>query len=267
MKLLIDGDIVVYACGFASDTRTYICPSGAEFKYKKDAVAHCAEGGDDKELIRKEVTHAEPEDCVRRMHRFIRDLRETCDVAMDYEIYLSGDKNFREKVAVTHPYKGNRDDADRPHHYQLLRDFLVDELGAIIVDGMEADDAMGIAQCTAAGGLEPCDETCIVTIDKDLNMIPGWHYNWRKDDMFFVTEKQAGYHFHKQMLMGDRTDNIFGITKVGEVTATKMLKGLNWDDRAYVIKQAYDKEFGVENGLTRYNENWHLLWILREERT
>ena len=31
----------------------------------------------------------------------------------------------------------------------------------------------------------------IATLDKDLDGCPGWHYNWVKDDMYYVSEVEA----------------------------------------------------------------------------
>lgn len=263
MKLLIDGDIVVYSCGHASDTREYII-NDQSFKYKKEAVQYCKDNKFDKDKIEKVVTHSSEEECLSNVTHFINRLRETCDYAMEYTVYLTGKDNFREKVAVTVPYKGNRDDSQKPFHYAAIREYLLRNHRGVLVDGMEADDAMGIAQWKSE---QDWSKTCIVSTDKDLNMIPGTHYNWQKDLMYDIDPYEADYFFHKQLLMGDPIDNIIGIKGIGDKTADKILAGKGWDERAYIIKQQYDKAFGVQNGLTRYNENYQLLWILREEMT
>lgn len=157
--------------------------------------------------------------------------------ADDYQIYLTGEGNFREEVAVTLPYKGNRDELHKPTHYTAIKQYLIDVWQAETVEGMEADDAMGIEQykdlvyVDGYGYVNPIDsaaspalaETIICTLDKDLDMIPGWHYNWRKKTKYWIDEEQAMRNFYKQMLMGDRTDNIQGVPKIGEKTAEKIL--------------------------------------------
>ena len=50
--------------------------------------------------------------------------------------------------------------------------------GAQVIDGMEADDALALAQT---------DKTAIATIDKDLLMVVGRHYNYVKQTWQDVT--------------------------------------------------------------------------------
>jgi hypothetical protein len=85
-------------------------------------------------------------------------------------LYLTGEGNFREKIAVTKPYKGNRK-GEKPYHFDNITTYMVGNYDTVIVEGMEADDAMSIRQ-TREG------DTVICTRDKDLRMVPGWHYGW-----------------------------------------------------------------------------------------
>ena len=102
-----------------------------------------------------------------------------------YQGYLtSSDKsNFRYEIASIRPYKGHRK-AMKPHHYDRIRSFLEDHRGALMCYGQEADDAMSIEQYKRnseelwnAGDADFCS-TVIATRDKDLDMVPGYHYNW-----------------------------------------------------------------------------------------
>ena len=47
-RALVDGDIIVYSCGFASDIREWHCPDGKIFSYSKEAKAYCEDNGLDK---------------------------------------------------------------------------------------------------------------------------------------------------------------------------------------------------------------------------
>jgi hypothetical protein len=55
----------------------------------------------------------------------------------------------------------------------------------------------------------------IATKDKDLDLIPGWHYNWSKtkkdDGVYYVSPVEANRAFYAQLIQGDATDNIPGI--------------------------------------------------------
>ena len=82
---------------------------------------------------------------------------------------------------------------------------MINEYDAELQVGQEADDALSIAACTLGHG--------IATIDKDLDGCPGWHYNWAKENIYYVTEVEANRFFYTQMLTGDSTDNIPGLFK------------------------------------------------------
>jgi DNA polymerase-1 len=89
----------------------------------------------------------------------------------------------------------------------------------LTVPRLEADDIMGIAQ---TNGKTP--DTVIVSVDKDMRQIPGWHLNPHKEDFpVFVTEAEADWLFHMQWLSGDQTDGYGGIKGIGPKKAEKIL--------------------------------------------
>lgn len=216
MKALVDADILVYRFGFASE-------------------------GDPAEFA------------LARLSEFLDNLYVNLPVD-EVEGYLTGRNNFRNDVAVTAPYKGNRK-ADKPYHFGLLREYMQKSWGFTEVDGIEADDKLGIE----AYKYDP-EETIIVSIDKDLDMIRGNHYNFVKEEQYFITEEEGIRNFYLQMLTGDKVDNIIGLTGIGPVKSKKMLADCKTEKEMYdVVLAAYD------NNLDRVIENGRLLWILREE--
>jgi hypothetical protein len=56
--------------------------------------------------------------------------------ASDYLIYLTGEGNYR--VSIYPEYKANIT-ADKPLHYSLIRNYLMDHEAAIMCEGEEAD--------------------------------------------------------------------------------------------------------------------------------
>jgi len=112
-------------------------------------------------------------------------MRLKCD---DYRAWITGKTNFRFEIATTVPYKGNRKDAPKPKHYDALRNHLM-KLGAKMSENEEADDAVGIASTEG--------NYWIVHVDKDLDQLPGWHYNPVKDEEYYVTEFEGLYSFYK----------------------------------------------------------------------
>jgi hypothetical protein len=217
MKALVDADLLVYRFGFASE-------------------------GDPAEFA------------LARLSEFLDNLYIELSVDEVWG-YLTGKDNFRNEIAVTAPYKGTRI-AAKPYHFQLLREYMERAWGFEVVDGIEADDALGIESYRN----EP-DETIIVSIDKDLNMIRGHHYNFVKEEKYYVTEEDAIRNFYLQILTGDKVDNIIGLQGIGPVKSKKLLQDCTSELAMYeTVLKAYD---GNE---VRVLENARLLWILREEK-
>lgn len=258
MRALIDADIIAYSVGFAADSIYYMLGK-KRFKYKSKANAWCDRHGHDRELIVKYHEPGDLEETLKGVDGLVGDIIEATD-ANEASLYLTGERNYRETIAVSLPYKGNRDKGHKPHHYAQIRDHLINEWGAILVEGQEADDALGIAQVTSQNTGK---DTVICSIDKDLLMIPGLHYNWVKDEWNDIDEHQGWYNFYKQMLTGDKADNIGGIPGVGEQTAKHILAGLEVEEMQKAVGLQYAKHF--DDPEARMLENAHLLWIRREE--
>lgn len=130
-------------------------------------------------------------------------------------IYLSGKTNFRYDIATTKPYKGNRATIVRPQYLNHCKQYLMDNYKAIVMHGYEADD--GIATDMVKNGAAHCG------IDKDILQIPGWHYNYVKEEWQKVTPEQAEITLYRQILMGDNSDNIPGLPRIGDVKAAKAI--------------------------------------------
>ena len=65
----------------------------------------------------------------------------------------------------------------------------------------------------------------MISYDKDLDQIPGWHYNWYHDKMYHVEPHQANRFLACQCLAGDMTDNIPGVKGIGPKKAELILGG------------------------------------------
>ena len=120
----------------------------------------------------------------------------------EYRVFIGGNDNFR--YTINPEYKANRRDVARPTWLQPVREYLVTNHKTTITDGIEADDALGIAQDKK--GLS----TTIASIDKDLLMIAGKHYNFVKDEHQIIEPVNGLRWFYQQLIMGDRADNIYG---------------------------------------------------------
>jgi 5'-3' exonuclease len=99
-----------------------------------------------------------------------------------------------------------------------------------------------------------------VSIDKDLDMIPGHHYNPVKKDHYYVNDKEAIKNFYRQILTGDKVDNVQGLRGIGPKKADKILGDFDTDLAMYeAVLKAYDGD------AERVLENGQLLWIRRKK--
>ena len=201
----------------------------------------------------------------QQMDEFVSKIIETVG-ADDVEIFLTGKGNFRFEVATIQPYKGQRDSSHRPRFYKELREYLIHVWDADLVEGMEADDACGIRAYELKAKAQPYT---ICTIDKDLLMLEGRHYNYKRGEFSETNETEGWRRFYLQTLTGDASDNIPGLFKV---TGTKATKGIKEPLCAIEVHQEMDdycRSVFLEKGATelQYREIQELLWILREPRT
>jgi 5'-3' exonuclease len=215
---LIDGDMLCYRIGFACDSET------------------------------EEVATS-------TMYNFIADIMMELDEVDEVEVFLSGKTNFRNDVAVTVPYKGNRAGNRKPQHHQALRDYLVNDWGADVSVDEEADDTITI-RATELG-----DEAIIVSLDKDFDQVVGWHYNFSKDKLYYIEQDEGDLNFYMQFLMGDRIDNIIGVKGIGCVKAAKLLEDKTPRQMWEVCVEHLGEERALENGRLLYlrrkaNELW-----------
>lgn len=186
-----------------------------------------------------------------------------------YALYLTDSKsNFRIDVATILPYKGHRT-TEKPYHWERIRQHLIDNWDAEVVYGIEADDKLGIEQYNDESYQTTLwDNTIICSRDKDLHMIPGWHYTWQcgnqKERLWFQDETSAIRCFYRQLLTGDSTDNILGLYGVGPSSALgkKLEDMVEEQDMFNLVFKAYQDRFG-SYAYQFLEENAALLWILR----
>jgi 5'-3' exonuclease len=106
----------------------------------------------------------------------------------------------------------------------------------------------------------------ICTIDKDLDMIPGMHYNFVKIKCILCNQLTALKFFYKQMLIGDTSDHIFGIKGIGPVKAEKLLKDTKTEQEMFdiVYKLYNDPKRFVMNACCLWIQNKGELWVNRQ---
>ena len=220
-KVLIDGDIIAYRAAFST------------------------------EQMGSQDTRNKVDDLIE----FILDSTVLFpEIGLDYSVYLTGKGNFRDDIAKSYPYKGNRKSVQKPRHLQTARDHMESKYQAIISKGEEADDLIA----KEAARLDY--KACVASIDKDMLQLPCWHFNIVRGDYLEVTPFGGIKFFYTQILTGDRADNIVGLFRVGPVKAKRILEDAETEEDLWdCVVKAYD---GNED---RVIENARLLWLRREE--
>jgi hypothetical protein len=290
MHTLIDSDSILFRAGFAVQSKKHKFFIKGEEHFGPFAVYDSKKDIPKEYLTDSEISYTveesiEPlENCLYLVKRTLTSIIENTN-ADSYKVYLKGKGNFREQISKTRVYKGNRDVTHRPKYEPEIRDYLITKWKAEVVDGMECDDKVCMEQCknlaygspiyTNLGGIEKIYGnyklidclSIIASIDKDLDQVPGWHYNFATKEKYWITEEQAILNFYTQLLVGDASDNIEGIPGVGEKTAIKILEGCPLTDEALYERclQAYQEHLGKDIGEARLIEMASLIYLLRFE--
>lgn len=248
MRALIDADILRFEVGFAAETGWKSVTEGEEDVPQFDYAAG------------------------------MLDMRIANIMAVtksdERTLYLTEGRTFRYDIAKRKPYKGTRK-TTRPFHFDNLTVYMRDVLGATIVTGIEADDALAIEH------LSNPDTTIICSRDKDLRQIAGNLYSWElgsqasfgperitKEGFLSLNDNKKKLSgtgtafFLAQVLMGDPTDNIPGLPNYGPVGTYEVLKGKTSEEQLAAVVRAYQEEYG-ETWEEELTEQGQLCWMTR----
>lgn len=158
--------------------------------------------------------------------------------ATETKMCLSLGRSFRYDVFPE--YKHHRKGQNRPTYLDNVKDYLRHVFDVEERDTYEADDIIGILARNGTVELP-----IVVTIDKDLQQIPGWHYNPDKSLFpFHVREEEAWLLEHVQWLSGDATDGFRGIPGVGPAKAMKRLREASTASEATAIVTVWYRKEG-----------------------
>ena len=235
MIALIDSDIICYSVGFATE--------GKDEQEVKDYV-----------------------------DLFIHSVLQETD-SDSYECWLSDSRenNFRHQLVES--YKANRTQP-KPTNYKIIKEYILDAHNGLIAHELEADDMLAIRHKEM-----PLDSV-ICTLDKDLDQVEGKHYRWAlyrkrlneetgleepyvfKPSMLYEVDGESAIKFFwKQMLIGDVSDNIKGINKIGTKTADKIINPLETEAEC---RETVYKLYEKDGRLNDFETNYLLLKIPKE---
>ena len=301
LTLLLDGDIYAHRASAVTDGRMYQVGKSL-FRYDKDVKKYCKEKGIDLKEI-ETIYQPEPfRHCTGALKLMLQGIETSLlhkAPVINWKIFLtfSDRGNFRNSI-LPH-YKWNRlgvgevirrcngDEEKartilrmkpetfeknkgvvprRPEHLDRTKEYLLKKHDAIAIDLYEADDLIGLEadRYRRAG-----QEVVIVSIDKDLDCIPGVHYNSVRDEVYIVTPEQAMKHFYYQVIVGDTTDNIPGAPGFGEKKAKAIVndcEGLSQHDLYLKALKAWETGTKDDTGCAQDQmiASAKCLWILQD---
>lgn len=152
-KALVDGDIVIYRCGFASEN-------------------------DDEGIA------------VARTEEMMQGILAATS-ATDHCVYFSGSRDSTFRAHINPEYKANRTQP-KPKHYNLIKQFLKDEYNTVQEVDQEADDGLGIEQCANAVNTIICsiDKDLLQIPGDHYNFVRNEFYHVTPEDGMLLFYKQ-----------------------------------------------------------------------------
>lgn len=199
MTLLIDADYLAYkTCAACED----------EIDYGDDLIVVTSRFSEVLKAFQNEVSSIA--DCLGSFDDLI--------------LFFSSPRNFRKKIFPD--YKGHRN-RKKPCGYKRLLNWCGDNYTTMVVDDIEADDAIGIY---ATDPIESKNELIICSPDKDMKQIPGLLFDLTNPVIEITKEEGDRWHLI-QTMSGDQTDGYAGAPGIGVKRADAILdkKGCSWN--------------------------------------
>ena len=256
-KLILDADSIAYKAAAANEKRSIVVTHKENGKvmefdnrtaFKDFLKENEKVNGEDYEL-----TDVQDPRHISYGKSLVRNMIQGYTVhtgVKEVEIYIGGANNFRDAIPLPKKYKGKREDSLRPMQLKDIRYFMIQELGAIVVDGMEVDDMGSIR---AYEGYKAGTRIIQVTEDKDAAQCMGWLYNPAKHTKPIYIDGLGELHMegkklkgtgrlwlYAQSTMGDPVDcyrpaDLCEGAKFGDVACRKLFEDCKTDRDCWVV--------------------------------
>lgn len=164
---------------------------------------------------------------------------------------------FRNQVCFEKQYKETRGNTEEAYagatydSYEVVK-YITETYASLLFEDLEADDIVS--------ALQDDTYTYIISKDKDLKQVPGYHYDFETNTIYQIDNKNAAYNLAYQLLAGDTVDCIPGFPAMGDVKTKNFLANIQ-NPSYYVITvlHEYQKKFGIFKGTDMFAENWMLI--------
>lgn len=204
--LLIDADIIAYACSASNEQRIDWNGDGV--------ISVAADLRAAKIAARDTIDH------------LVAKLDGTAVI-----VCLSDDlNNFRKDVSPT--YKSHRTSVQRPEHLYDIKEWLGQKYPTEVRHRLEADDVMGILATEPHAG-----ERIMVSEDKDMMTVPALLYRPHKpgEGVRLISVEEAERFHLWQTIVGDQTDGYPGCPGQGPDAAERLLAGIGYASHVHTF--------------------------------
>ena len=190
-SILVDGDMTLYKAASATEV--------------------ACDWGDDVWVLSANLQEAKD-----LIENTLNDLKDRFD-SDKLTICLSDPTGANFRIDINPEYKSHRKGTRKPLIYPKLREWLIEDYGAVWKPRLEGDDLLGLLATYPLMAGTPV----IVSDDKDMLTLPVTVY--RLDELIHVDKESADRNWFSQTLTGDPTDGYKGCPGVGPVGAEKIL--------------------------------------------
>lgn len=198
-----------------------------------------------------------------------------------YILVLEDSKsNFRNKVAVTKEYKGQRrtekTKQNLKNYLPYLRDVFIEikeKYKPITCYNVENDDVIAIIS-------QLIDNCVIAANDKDMLAVPGFHHNLRSNKTTYVTlpgtiylnnkgkVKATGlYQTYFQIIKGSPKENYSGVKGYGDKKVYDLLKDLTTEKEMQKLCINLFKEVYPDDYKNKLEEGFRLCWVIQKSNS
>lgn len=267
-EAIIDLDIPVYKCAAAGQKTVYHLYDDQgnfvdTFMSAKDCKDHLQDLEefmmvDTSNYTREpEVRIGEFETCYKMLDYMIESFIKLADAEKGLFSIGGGGDTFRDVVAVSKVYKGNRTQ-EKPHHLKQLKEYAIEKYNPKVVTGIESDDQISIwlYESYMKGMKTKNKNKCtriMVDLEKDCRTTPSWHIDPEKDkEPVWISTLDANRWCLTMAMGGDSADHYGGIKGIGYKKAEKILEDCKttkemWDKtKETFIEKGYTEDYMIE---------------------